>query len=30
MAGKIKTWIWVVVSVVVICILGAVAVAGMG
>ena len=30
MAGKIKTWIWVIVSIVVICILGAVAVAGMG
>jgi hypothetical protein len=30
MAGKIKTWIWIIVSVVVICILGAVAVAGMG
>jgi hypothetical protein len=30
MAGKIKTWIWVVVSILVICILGVVAVAGMG
>jgi hypothetical protein len=30
MAGRIKTWIWIIVSVVVICILGAVAVAGMG
>ena len=30
MAGKIKTWVWVIVSIVVICILGAVAVAGMG
>jgi hypothetical protein len=30
MAGKIKAWIWIIVSVVVICILGAVAVAGMG
>ena len=30
MAGKIKTWIWVIISIVVICILGAVAVAGMG
>ncbi len=30
MAGKLKTWIWIIVSVVVICILGAVAVAGMG
>jgi hypothetical protein len=30
MAGKIKTWIWVIVSLIVICILGVVAVAGMG
>ena len=30
MAGKIKTWIWVVVSMVVVSIVGAVAVAGMG
>jgi hypothetical protein len=30
MAGKIKTWIWVIVSLIVICILGFVAVAGMG
>ena len=30
MAGKLKTWIWIIVSVVVICILGVVAVAGMG
>jgi len=30
MAGKVKTWVWIVVSVVVICIVGAVAVAGMG
>jgi hypothetical protein len=30
MAGKIKTWIWVVVSLVVICVIGVVAVAGMG
>ncbi len=30
MAGKIKTWVWVVAAIVAICILGAVAVAGMG
>jgi hypothetical protein len=30
MAGKIKTWIWVIVSLIVICILGFVGVAGMG
>ena len=30
MAGRIKTWIWVVVTIVVLCVVGAVAVAGMG
>ena len=30
MAAKLKTWIWIIVSFVVICILGLVAVAGMG
>jgi hypothetical protein len=30
MAGKVKTWIWILVSLVVICIVGVVAVAGMG
>jgi hypothetical protein len=30
MAAKIKTWVWVIVSLVVICIVGVVAVAGMG
>ena len=30
MAGKIKTWIWVIVSLIVVCIVGVVAVAGMG
>jgi hypothetical protein len=30
MAGKIKAWVWVVIAIVAICILGAVAVAGMG
>jgi hypothetical protein len=30
MAGKIKTWVWVVIGIVVFCVVGAVAVAGMG
>jgi hypothetical protein len=30
MAGKIKTWVWIVLSLIVICIVGVVAVAGMG
>lgn len=30
MAGKIKTWIWVAVAIVAICILGVLSVAGMG
>ena len=30
MAGRIKTWIWVIVGIVVICILGVVAMAGAG
>jgi len=30
MAGRIKTWIWVVIAIVVVCIVGAMAVAGMG
>jgi hypothetical protein len=30
MAGRIKTWVWVVIAIVVFCIVGAVAVAGMG
>jgi hypothetical protein len=30
MAGKIKTWIWVVVGIVVVCILGIIAMAGIG
>jgi hypothetical protein len=30
MAARIKTWVWIIVSLVVICIVGVVAVAGMG
>src|SRR5918911_3847159 len=30
MAGKVKTWVWVVVGIVVFCILGVVAMAGVG
>jgi hypothetical protein len=30
MAGKVKTWIWVIVGIVVVCILGIVAMAGVG
>jgi hypothetical protein len=30
MAGKVKTWVWVVIGIVVFCVVGAVAVAGMG
>ena len=30
MAGKIKTWVWVVIGIVVFCFVGAVAAAGMG
>lgn len=30
MAGKVKTWVWVVVSIFVVCIVGVLAVAGMG
>jgi len=29
-AGKVKTWVWVVVGIVVVCILGVVAIAGVG
>jgi hypothetical protein len=30
MAGKVKTWVWVVMAIVVVCILGLVAMAGIG
>lgn len=30
MAGKVRTWVWVVVAIVVVCILGVVAMAGLG
>ena len=30
MAGKVKTWVWVVLGVLVVCVLGVVAMAGLG